>query len=265
MVLYVVDVPPGGEDALTLRARRVLDEAVLVLAGREVRDRLARAGGAGGAPLLSPRDAVLEEAVAVVRAALAAGDVAWAAPDLARWTAHEHALLRALLAAGIKMLPVPGGSGWMACLVASGLPGDRFAYLGEMPTDAETRRTALQRAAGERHTLICRVPASVLPEALDDAVALFGDRAAALCGVCGPVWRGRLADVPRDQLDAYLVVEGAGEEQPWTEDQVRAHVQQCLAGGASTRDAARAVAVVARWPRRRVYQILLDIQSGRQE
>lgn len=264
MVLYVVDVPPGGEDALTLRARRVLDEAVLILAGREARDRLARAGGEGSAPLLLPRDTMLEGAVAAVRAALVAGDVAWAAPDLARWTAHEHALLRALLAAGIEVLPVPGGSGWLACLVASGLPSDRFTYLGEVPAGAEARRTALQRAAGERHTLIWRVRASALPEALDDAAALLGDRAAALCSA-GRVWRGWLADVPRDRLDAYLVVEGAGEEQPWTEDQVRARVRQCLAGGASTRDAARAVAGAARWPRRQVYQILIEIQSERQE
>jgi 16S rRNA (cytidine1402-2'-O)-methyltransferase len=264
MILYMVDVPPGGADALTLRARRVLNEAVLILAGREARDRLARAGGTGDVPLLSPHDAAPAGAVAAVRAALDEGDVAWAAPDLAQWTAHERALLRALLAAGVEVLPVPGGSEWVACLVVSGLPSDRFTYLGEMLADAELRRAALVHVAGERHTLIWHVQGSMLPEALDDAAALLGDRAAALCSERG-AWRGPLSAVPREQINAYLVVGGAGEEQPWTEARVRARVRQCLAEGMSTRDAARAVAEAGRWPRRQVYQIVLDVQSGRQE
>jgi 16S rRNA (cytidine1402-2'-O)-methyltransferase len=262
MGLYIVDLPPGGEEEVTLRARRVLDEAALILVGRDARGRLAPAGVAGSAPLLSPHDAGPVEAVAAVRAALARGDVAWAAPSLVQWTEREHAVLRALLAAGVEVLPVPGGWPWVACLVISGLPSDRFTFLGQMPARAEARRAALQRAAEERHTLIWRVRGSELPGALDDACAMLGDRAAALCSGQS-VWRGRLPDAPRERLDAHLIVEGAGEEQPWTEEQVRERVRERLAEDATTRDAARAVAEAARWPRRRVYQILLEIQSER--
>jgi 16S rRNA (cytidine1402-2'-O)-methyltransferase len=264
VVLYVVDMPLGGENALTLRARRLLDEAALILAGREARERLARAGGTGDVPLLSPHEAALTEAVAAVRAALVEGDVAWVAPDLAQWSERERTLLSALLAGGMEVLPVPGGSDWVACLVASGLPSDRFTYLGEMPARSEVRRAMLEDAAEERHTLLWHVRGSAVPGALDDAAALLGDRAAALCSGHG-VWRGRLSNAPRDSLDAHLVVEGAGEERPWTEAQVRARLRRCLAEGTSTRDTARAVAGLSRWPRRRVYQILLDIQSGREE
>jgi 16S rRNA C1402 (ribose-2'-O) methylase RsmI len=132
-----------------------------------------------------------------------------------------------------------------------------------LPLEAEARRVALERAAEERHTLIWRVPGSVLPAALAEAASLLGDRAAALCSAHG-TWRGPLSAVPRDRLDAHLVVEGAAEEQPWTEARVRARVRQCVAQGMSTRDAARAVAEDAHWPRRQVYQILLEVQSDRE-
>ena len=57
MILYLVDLPLGGEDELTLRARRLLDEAALILVGHQARDRLERVGVARDVPLLSPDDA----------------------------------------------------------------------------------------------------------------------------------------------------------------------------------------------------------------
>jgi 16S rRNA (cytidine1402-2'-O)-methyltransferase len=260
MALYVVDLPPGGEEELTLRARRLLDEAMLILAGHQARDRLAQTGRGGDASLLSPDDAGLQQVVAKVRTALAQGDVVWAAPDLAQWTEREQTVLRALLDAGVQVLPVPGGRAWVACLVVSGLPSDRFAFLGEMPARAEPRGIALRQVAEERHTLVWRVRGSELPEVVDDVRAVLGDRQVALCNGRG-VWRGPLYDAPRERLDAHLVVEGAGEAQPWTEAQVRERVREFLAEGTSTRDVARAVADAARWPRRKVYQILLETQG----
>jgi len=260
MILYLVDLPVGGEDELTLRARRLLDEAVLILVGRQARARLERVGVARGIPLLSPDDAGPAQVAAAVRAAAAGRHVAWALSDLAQWNEGDQAALRAVLAAGVEVLPVPGGTFWVGCLAASGLPSDRFTFVGRMPTPSEARRAQLQRLGEERHTLVWWVPAEALPAALRDAGDLLGDRSAALCTADG-IWRGKLRDAPSGMADVVLVVEGAGEEQAWTEERVREHVRQRLAEGTSTRDIARTVADAAGWPRRSVYDIALETSA----
>lgn len=260
MILYLVDLPLGGEDELTLRARRLLDEAVLILVGQQVRDRLERVGVARGIPLLTPDDAGPAQVAAAVRAVAAGRHVAWALPGLAQWSEGDQAALRAVLAAGVEVLPVPGGTFWVGCLAASGLPSDRFTFLGRMPVSSGARRAQLRRLAEERHTLVWWVPAEALPAALRDADDLLGDRSAALCTADG-IWRGKLRDAPSGTADVVLVVEEAGEEQAWTEERVREHVRQRLAEGTSTRDIARTVADAAGWPRRSVYDIALETSA----
>ena len=263
VTVYLVELPCGGSEELTLRARRLLDQAALILAGRQAREGLVRVGVSCDVPLLSPADAGPAGVVAAVREA-ADRPVAWAVPGLAQWAAAERALLRAVLAAGIEVLPVPGGVSWIGCLAASGLPTDRFTFLGRMPVPARARRAQLQRVSAEEHTLIWWLPAESLPPALHDAAELLGDRSAAVCSAAG-IWRGKLSDAPSGTADVVLIVAGAGEEPPWTEERVRACVQQRLAEGASTRDVARAVADAAGWPRRRVYDIALQVgaEQGR--
>ncbi len=257
MALYLVELPHGGEDELTLRARRLLEEAALILAGCAARERLERVGVSVDVPLLSPVEAGPARLVAALRE-VAGRPVAWAVPGLARWPEAERVALSAVLAAGIEAVSVPGGAAWIGCLVASGLPSDRFTFLGCMPLSTAARRAQLLRVSAEQHTLIWWLPAEALKVALRDAGELLGDRNAAICSA-GGIWRGTLGDAPYGATDAILIVEGAGEEPAWTEERVRERVRQRLAEGASTRDVARAVADAAGWPRRRVYDIALRV------
>lgn len=260
MTAYLLQIPPGGEDELTLRARRLLDQAVLIVAGDEARARLERLGIRGGVPLCSPTDAGPAAVASMLREA---GDrpVAWAVPGLAGWPEAERVVLGTVLAAGLKVVPVPGSAPWIACLAASGLPSDRFTFLGPMPVAAAARRAQLQRYGPERHTLIWELPAEALPAALRDAVELLGNRSVALCSASG-IWRGKLDQAPHSAAGALLVVEGAGEAGAWTEQRVRERVRQLLAEGATTRDVARDVADEAGWSRRRVYDIALEVGAG---
>jgi 16S rRNA (cytidine1402-2'-O)-methyltransferase len=235
----------------------MLEEAVLVVAADEVRKRLERLGVPEGVRALSPAEPGPAHVAAVVQE-VAGGPVAWAVLRVGRWTAAERAVLCALLAAGIEVLPVPGGASWIGCLAASGLPGDRFTFLGPMPIHGAARRVQLARVGVEQHTLIWQLPAEALPAALRDAATLLGNRSAALCSTDG-IWRGRLDDAPAGPADAVLIVEGAGEEPAWTEERVRACVRRRLVEGASTRDVARQVADASGWPRRRVYDVALEI------
>src|SRR6185369_6295712 len=65
-----------------------------------------------------------------------------------------YRLVRDARAEGIQVLPVPGPSAAVAALSVSGLPSDRFLFVGFLPARSEPRRRALQELATRRETLV---------------------------------------------------------------------------------------------------------------
>lgn len=65
------------------------------------------------------------------------------------------ALVRAAIAAGVRVVPIPGASAVLAALVASGLAGDSgFRFLGFLPRDGKARREAIERAASTAEPVV---------------------------------------------------------------------------------------------------------------
>ena len=58
------------------------------------------------------------------------------------------ALVRATLAAGYKVIPVPGPSAFLLALVASGLASSPFTFAGFLADKARLRQRQLQDLAG---------------------------------------------------------------------------------------------------------------------
>ena len=63
-------------------------------------------------------------------------------------------LIRAAVAAGIRVVPVPGASAILSALVVSGLPCDRFAFEGFLPRREGRRRKRLSALALEPRTMV---------------------------------------------------------------------------------------------------------------
>jgi 16S rRNA (cytidine1402-2'-O)-methyltransferase len=53
------------------------------------------------------------------------------------------------IAAGVPVIPIPGASAALSALVASGLPGDEFHFIGFLPEKAGARRTRLEELAAK--------------------------------------------------------------------------------------------------------------------
>jgi 16S rRNA (cytidine1402-2'-O)-methyltransferase len=189
-------------------------------------------------------------------------------PALSRWQERDHALLDGLLALGIQAQSVPGGCALIAGLVCSGLPTDRFSYLGCLPAPAPERRELLRGLAYEPYTLAWTVQDVDLAAVVGDIEAILGDsRKMALCWR-DVVWRG-LAGEAGEHLalmknqpapgTGFLFVQGSTTPQVWTEEQVRDEVGALLAQGISTRDAAQAVSLRSGWRKRAVYRIAVEM------
>lgn len=90
-------------------------------------------------------------------------------------------LVDAALAAGLRVIPIPGPSSLLAALTASGLPSDAFFFAGFLPVKDGQRKTRLGELATVPGTLIFLESPRRLAVSLSSMAGVLGDRKAAVC------------------------------------------------------------------------------------
>ncbi len=90
-------------------------------------------------------------------------------------------LVREAARAGVRIVPIPGPSAVLAALAASGLPTDRFCFLGYLPSRAARRADAIREVATLRATLIFFEAPHRIARTLAALREGLGERDAALC------------------------------------------------------------------------------------
>jgi 16S rRNA (cytidine1402-2'-O)-methyltransferase len=275
--LYVVATPLGNLEDITLRALRVLREAHLVACEDTRRSaRLLKAHGIAarttsyfehnerwkGGRLIDELHA--GRSVALVSDA---GTPGISDPG--------YRLVRDARAAGIPVVPVPGPSAAITALSVSGLPSDRFLFLGFLPARAAARRRAIEAVAAARQTLVIYEAPTRVVDALADLEAVLGDREAFLCREATKLHeeyrRGSLADLraelagrPGIRGEIVLVIAGAPEEAP-TREGAAALYARLAAAGRTRREAVKEVARLLGLPARDVYRQVLDAHEEETE
>ncbi len=267
--LYVVGTPIGNLEDITLRAVRILKTVPLIAAEDTRKARVLLQHYDIHTPLTSFFAGNEQRKLAPLLAALAVGDVALISeagmPGIAD---PGFVLVRAALEAGYPVVPIPGPTAHTAALILSGLPTDRFLFLGFLPRRATERRTALEPFVALPVTLVFYEAPHRLAATLETLRETLGNRPLALCReitkLYEEVWRGDVegalahvaAQPPRGEYT--LVVGGAQElAARWDVEQVRGCLAARLAEGVSRSQAAREVAALAGWARREVYALEL--------
>jgi len=80
----------------------------------------------------------------------------------------------------IKIVPVPGASSVLAAIAASGLPSDKFLFLGFLPKTKTQVEKLSEKYINEPYTLIFFESPKRIKKSLNYLVRYFGDREAAL-------------------------------------------------------------------------------------
>jgi len=97
----------------------------------------------------------------------------------------------------IPVVPVPGASAFVAALAASGMPVDKFRFLGFLPSKKAARRKTLEDQASSTKTLVFYEAPHRLLEMLRDVRDMLGDREVVLAREVTKVheefWRGTVS------------------------------------------------------------------------
>jgi 16S rRNA (cytidine1402-2'-O)-methyltransferase len=264
-ILYLVGTPIGNLEDITLRALRVLRECSLVAAEDTRSTGRLLAHFDIEKPLVSHHEHSKSAKFERILAALETGDVALVSEaGMPLFSDPGYELVQAALARGFPVISIPGPSALTAALPLSGLPMERFLYLGFLPRRAAERRRVLTEVAGVRATLVFFETPHRLRRTLADAVDRLGcDRRCAVCReltkLHEEVWRGTLSGAlaewhdrePRGEFT--LVVAGVPEPSPWDEARVSSALSVLMAEGISRSEAARRVAQQSGWAKSDVY------------
>jgi 16S rRNA (cytidine1402-2'-O)-methyltransferase len=176
-MLYIVSTPIGNLSDITVRASKILSGCGLILAEdtRTSRRLLAHLGIT--ARVSAYHDFNKEKVTPGIVAALEGGEEIALITDAGTPGVADPAfyLVRAAIARGAAVVPVPGASAFLAALVASGLPTDRFIFENFLPNKGTQRRKILESLKEEPRTVIFYETPHRIVKALEDIKATLGD------------------------------------------------------------------------------------------
>ena len=271
--LYLVATPIGNLEDISARGLRTLRE-VRLIAAEDTRQtaKLLRHYDIH-TPCISYHEHNKLVRVERVLDSLQDGDVALVS-DAGTPALNDpgYELVRAVIAAGHEVSPIPGACAPIAALVASGLPTDAFLYLGYLPRKSGERERLLKQVSGHPYTLIFLEAPHRMLQALEHLQSALGDRQIAvgreLTKMHEEIYRGILSEAlkyftdhpPRGEFT--LVVEGStNQAKRWTEERLDAELQALLTGGESSSQTAARLAESSGWSRREIYAHLLEKQG----
>jgi 16S rRNA (cytidine1402-2'-O)-methyltransferase len=175
--LFVVATPIGNLEDITLRALRVLREVAVIAAEdtRRTAQLLARHGIATPTTSLHEHNERQKSASLIAR--LARGEHIALVSDAGTPTVSDPGghFIRHALEAGIRVEPIPGASAVLAVLSASGLPTERFTFLGFPPTRSKDRKKWLADLTNARGTAVFFEAPHRIRRTLDEVAAAIGN------------------------------------------------------------------------------------------
>ena len=273
-MLYLVATPIGNLEDMSPRAVRTLGEVRLIAAEDTRVTRKLLTHFDLHTPLTSYFEHNKVTKLEAILSALAEGDVALVS-DAGTPAINDpgYELVRAALAAGHDVCPIPGPSAPLAALAASGLPTDAFLYLGYLPRKSFERQGLAGQIANLPFTLIFLESPHRLLAALKDLEFCLGDRQMAvareLTKIHEQIWRGSIAGAsayfsanePRGEFTLVVAGKIKSDKQKWTEEKVLIAVKLGLKFGEPPSVLAKRVADESGWNRKEIYSTIMGTKE----
>ena len=275
--LYLVATPIGSARDITLRALDVLNTAD-VLAAEDTRNlrHLMDIHGIAlrGRPMIAYHDHNADRQRPSILRALEGGKVVAYASDAGTPLVADpgYRLARDAAEAGYAVRALPGPSAALAALSVSGLPSDRFLFVGFPPAAAGARKKWIESWRAVEATVIVFESPRRVKQLLQNLCETDAERVTVVCRELTKkfeeVMRGTVAElaeqIPEEGLRGEVVVlfDHPGQVTAG-EDDLRAALAALL-DDLSVKDAASVVAEKFGLPRRDVYAVAIAMKQGTQ-
>ena len=273
--LVLVASPIGNLGDLSPRAVEALGDADLICCEDTRRTgKLLQHAGLSGKRMAITNEHTERDRVRDVLDVLGSGGIVAVVTDAGTPGISDPGewLTRAAIEAGYEVSSIPGPAAFVSALVTSGLPTARFVFEGFLPRSGAGRRERLAELATERRTVVLYEAPHRIERTLADLREVCGDDrpvavARELTKLYETVERGTLATIdigsPRGE---YVVVLGGAPKPDATSDPqaVAATLDELLAGGLSTKDAAAEASTRLGISRRDAYAIAVERRTAGQ-
>ena len=267
--LYIVATPIGNLEDISLRALRTLREVKLIAAEDTRRTRQLLVSYDIKTPVTSYHEHNKWTKLGYILDCLEGGDVALVCnAGMPGISDPGYELIVAANRRGIPVVPIPGASVVITALVVSGLPTEKFIYIGFLPHKAGSRRRLLESVADESGTIVVLESPHRLRAALNDILLVLGDRKVAVCReltkIHEEVFRGTISQAieyftqPRGEFT--LVIEGkAGKEKPQLTEAIERQLHSLRLSGITAKEAIARVAGETGLSKRELYRAWLKL------
>lgn len=268
--LYVVATPIGNLEDISYRAVRILTEADLIAAEDTRHSRVLLSHYGITTPMQAMHEHNEEQAAAGILERIRNGDAIALISDAGTPLISDpgYRLVCAARDAGLPVFSVPGPSAITTALSIAGLPPDRFAFEGFLPSKPAARKKKLQELVSEMRTLVFFESSHRIEAAIRDMAEIFGEqRLAAVCRELTKkfetVIRSSLAEISKqlaadkNQTRGEFVVIVNGYQGNEDQALLNAHkIALELLQYLTASQAARVAAKLNDVPRRQVYRLL---------
>jgi len=177
-ILYIVSVPIGNLEDITLRALRILKEVDLIAAEDTRHTRKLLNHYDIHKSIVSYHEYNETQMDKLLITKLQAGSNIAIVSDSGTPIISDpgFTIVNACIKEDIKIVPIPGPSSLLASVVVSGFPLHNFVYEGFLPPKKLRRIKKLMSLIDEKRTMVFFESPHRLVKSLNDMLEIFGDR-----------------------------------------------------------------------------------------
>ncbi len=273
-VLYVVATPIGNLKDITIRALETLNSVnIIACEDTRVTKKLLNHYGIHGKKLILYHEHIEEEASEKVISLLKGGKDIALVSDAGTPCISDpgYRVVKKAWENGIKVVPVPGAFAGAAALSASGLPSDKFLFVGFLPNKPKKKEKLLEEYIKTGITFILYES----PKRIKKTVQLIGNIspdsevvvAKEITKIHERFFRGKAEDIlnilGEETLlkGEFVVVVYPADIKEKENTQVHIEIQKLIREGKKAKEIAREISAKFGIPKNKVYKIIVSHQK----
>ncbi|MBC2714419.1 MAG: 16S rRNA (cytidine(1402)-2'-O)-methyltransferase [Desulfobacteraceae bacterium] len=242
--LYIVATPIGNLNDITFRALETFEKVELIAAEDTRHTKKLLAHFNIKSRLVAYHEHNEEQSAKGILEKLKSGSSVALVSNAGTPTVSDpgYRLINTAIKENITVVPIPGVSAAITALSVSGLPSDRFSFIGFLPPKSRKRREWLEQLVDFASTLIFYESPRRIITVMEDMKEIFGDRYAVLSREMTKMYeeflRGNLSELvaelktrPAIKGEITLLVSGDKIEKPFCFEDIRHQVEEELKKG----------------------------------